>query len=102
MKEFCSLKSEKKKFYKSTFQHSAVLETGLPDSHLLTVTKLKMSFQKCKNYKNYYNDVFRSEIQSFYVLNETDLVLFKESIFCIINKHAPIIKKVFAQTRLLS
>ena len=59
-----------------------------------------MSFQKCKpniincrNYKNYDNDVFRSEIQSFCSLNETDLGLFKESIFSIFNKHAPIKKK---------
>ena len=40
----------------------AVLETGLSDFHLLTVTGFKMSFQKCKpciityrNYKNYDN-----------------------------------------------
>ena len=72
------------------FQRSAVLETGLSDFHLLTVTEFKMSFQKCKpriityrNYKNYDNDVFRSEIQTFSSLNETDLGLFKESIFCI-------------------
>ena len=59
-----------------------------------------MSFQKCKpriiiyrNYKNYDNDAFISEIQAFFSLNETDLGLFKESIFCIFNKHAPIRKK---------
>ena len=59
-----------------------------------------MSFQKCKprnvtyrNYKNYDNDVFRSEIQSFCSLNETDLGLFKKSVVCIFNKHAPIRKK---------
>ena len=59
-----------------------------------------MSFQKCKpriityrNYKNYDNDVLRSEIQTFCSLNETDLGLFKKSIFCIFNKLAPIRKK---------
>ena len=59
-----------------------------------------MSFQKCKphiityrNYKNYDNDVFLSEIQTSCSLNDTDLRLFKESIFCIFNKHAPIRKK---------
>ena len=59
-----------------------------------------MSFQKCKphiityrNYKNYDNDVFRSEIQTFCFLNKTGLGFFKESIFCIFNKHAPIRKK---------
>ena len=69
-------------------------------SAFLTVTEFKMSFQKCKpriityrNYKSYDNDVFRSEIETFCSLNETDLGLFKESIFCIFNKHAPIRKK---------
>ena len=59
-----------------------------------------MNFQKCKphiityrNYKNYGNDVCRSEIQSFCSLNETDLCLFKETIFCIFNKHTPIREK---------
>ena len=82
------------------FQHRSVLETGLSDFHLLTVTEFKMSFQKCKphiityrNYKSYDNDVFRSEIQSFCSLYEKNLGLFKESIFCIFNKHAPIRKK---------
>ena len=121
MKEFCSLNGLKNLIneptcYKNSekptcidliltnqptlFQRSAVLETGLSDFHLLTVTEFKMSFQKCKpriityrNYKNYDNDVFRSEIQTFCSLNETDLGLFKESIFCIFNKHAPIRKK---------
>ena len=90
MKEFCSLNGLKNltnepTCYKNSekptcidliltnqptlFQRSAVLETGLSDFHLLTVTKFKISFQKCKahiityrNYKNYDNDVFRSEI----------------------------------------
>ena len=59
-----------------------------------------MSFQICKphiityrNYKNYDNDAFRSEIQRFCSLNETDLGMFKESIFCVSNKYAPIRKK---------
>ena len=59
-----------------------------------------MSSQKCKPriityrfYKNYDNNVFRSEIQTFYSLNETDLGLLKESIFYIFNKHTPIRKK---------
>ena len=121
MKEFCSLNGLKNLIneptsYKNSdqptcidliltnqptlFQWGAVLETGLSDFHLLTVTEFKMSFQKCKphiityrNYKNYDNDVFRSEIQTFSSLNKMDLCLFKESVFCIFNKHAPIRKK---------
>ena len=49
------------------FQHSTVLGTGLFDFHLLTVTKFKMSLQKCnshiityRDYKNDDNDAFRS------------------------------------------
>ena len=63
-----------------------------------------MSFQKLKShitYRNYKNngdnDAFRSEIQSPCSLNETDLGLFKESIFCIFNKHATIWKNIFVQ-----
>ena len=45
-------------------------------------------------YRNYKNcDAFGSEIQSFCSLNKTDLSLFKESVFCIFNHHAPIRKK---------
>ena len=82
------------------FQHSTVLETGLSYIHLLTLTEFKINFQKCKphvityrNCQNYDKDAFRSEIQNFYSLSETDLGLFKESIFCIFNKHTPIRKK---------
>ena len=59
-----------------------------------------MSFQTYKPriityriYRNDGNDAFRTEIQIFYCLSETDLGLFKESVFCIFNKHAPIRKK---------
>ena len=120
MKEFCSLNGLKNIIneptcYKNSGKtcidlilpnqrtschHSTVLETGLSDFHLLTVTEFKMNFQKCnphiityRNYKNYDNDAFRSEIQSFCSLNKTDLGLLKDSIFCIINKHASIRKK---------
>ena len=121
VKEFCSLNGLKnliiepacyKDYEKSTcidliltnqptlFQHGTVLETGLSEFHLLAITEFKMNFQRCKphiityrNYKNYDNDAFRSEIQSFCSLNETDLGLFKESIFCIFNKYAPFRKK---------
>ena len=63
-----------------------------------------MTFQKRKphsityrTYKNFDNDVFRFEIQTFCFLNETDLGLFKESSFCIFNKHAPI-RKTYHRT----
>ena len=45
------------------------------------------------NCKNFHNDGFRSEIQSFCSLSKSDLRLFRESIFFIFNKHVPIRKK---------
>ena len=121
MKEFCNLKGLKNLIIEPTcyknsgkltcidllltnqptlFQRKAVLETGVSDFHLLTVTKFKMSFQKFKphiityqNCKSYDNDVLRSEIQTFCSLDETDIGLFNESIFCSFNKHAPVRKK---------
>ena len=43
----------------SYFQHSQVFETGLSDFHLLTVTELRMTYQKFKpqviTYRNYKN-----------------------------------------------
>ena len=68
-----------------------------------------MSFQIFKphiityrNYKSYDNDVFRSEIQSFCSLNKADLGQFKETIFGIFKKQAPITKNTFGQPKPLS
>ena len=53
----------------SYFQHSEVFETNLSDFHLLTVTELKMNFQKQKpkiiayrDYKKFDNNTFRHDI----------------------------------------
>ena len=76
-----------------------MLETGLSDFHLLTVTEFKMGFTKSKpliityrDYKKFNNNVFRSEIKSL-CSSKADLSYFKDSIFHIFNKHAPIKKK---------
>ena len=83
----------------SYFQRSKAFETGLSDFHLLTITEFKTSFQKrepkiikYRDYKNFDNNKFRSEIlkRNF---NYTDLRTFKETVFNIFNKYAPI-KKV--------
>ena len=83
----------------SYFQRSAVFETCLPDFHLLTITEFKTSFQKrgpkiikYRDYKNFDNNKFRSEIlkRNF---NYTDLRTFKETVFNIFNKYAPIKRK---------
>ena len=83
----------------SYFQRSAVFETGLSDFHLLAMTEFKTSFQKrepkiikYRDYKNFDNNKFRSEIlkRNF---NYTDLRTFKETVFNIFNKYAPIKRK---------
>ena len=83
----------------SYFQRSTVFETDLSDFHLLTITEFKTSFQKrepkiikYRDYKNFDNHNFRSEIlqRNF---NYTDLRTFKKTVFNIFNKYAPIKRK---------
>ena len=83
----------------SYFQRSTVFETGLSDFHLFTVTEFKTSFQKWepkiikyRDYKNLDNKKFTSKIleRNF---NYTDLRTFKETVFNIFNKYAPIKRK---------
>ena len=83
----------------SYFQRSTVFETGLSDFHLLTITEFKTSFQKrepkiikYRDYKNFDNNKFRSEIlkRNF---NYTYLKTFKETVFNIFNKYAPFKRK---------
>ena len=120
MKEFCNLNGLKslinertcfKKPEKPTcidiiltnqptyFHLSTVLQTGLSDFHLLTVTEFKMGFTKSNSsmitywdYKKFNNNVFRSEIQSL-CSSEADLGFFRDSILHIFNKHGPIKEK---------
>ena len=86
----------------SYFQGSTVFETGLSDFHLLTITEFKTSFQKrqpkiikYRDYKNFDNNKFRSEILT-YNSNYTDLRTLKETVFNIFNRYAPIKKIMFA------
>ena len=81
------------------FQCSTVFETGQSEFHLLTITEFKTSFQKrepkiikYRDYKTFDNNKFRSEIlkRNF---NCTDLRTFKEPVFNIFNKYAPIKRK---------
>ena len=83
----------------SYFQHSTVFETGLSDFHLLTITEFKTSFHKqepkiikYRDYKNFDNNKFRSEILRCN-FDYTDLRTFKETVANIFNKYAPIKKK---------
>ena len=78
----------------SYFQHSEVFETNLSDFHLLTVTELKMNFQKQKPKIIAYRDdkKFDNDIEKC-SFNTADLKTFKETVFCIFNKHAPMKRK---------
>ena len=80
-------------------QHSNVFEIGLSDFLLLTVTEFKKGFQKLPpkivnswDYKNFDNLKFRLDISKF-DFDTSDLEGFKNTIFCIFNKHAPIKRK---------
>ena len=86
-----------------SFQNSTVVETGLSDFHLLTLTVLKTTFRKrppkvvmYRNYKNYSSFKFKEDLQ--FHLNDIDLIRISNdeyvSLFMgILNKHAPIKKK---------
>ena len=87
------------------FQHSTVFETGLSDFHLYTITEFKTGFQKrepkmikYRVYKNFDNNKFRSEILKCN-FNYTDLRTFKETVFNIFSKYAPIKKGMFAPVK---
>ena len=78
----------------SYFQHSEVFETNLTDFHLPTVTELNINFYKEKpkiiayrDYKNIDNNTFRHGIEKCN-FNTADLKTFKETVFCIFDKHA--------------
>ena len=66
----------------SYFQRSTVFETGLSGLHLLTITEFKMSFQKREPKVIKYRDYKNFDLRSF-----------KEAVFNIINKYAPIKRK---------
>ena len=83
----------------SYFQHSNVFETGISDFHFLTVTELKMWFQKLKpqvityrNHKNFDHDKFKADIKTCR-FDKSDTNSFKETILSAFNKYAPIKKK---------
>ena len=84
----------------SYFQHSDVFQTNVSDFHLITVTELKMNFQKQKpqiisyrDHKKFGNNAFRHGIEKS-TFSTADLKPFKEIAFCIFNKHAPMKKNI--------
>ena len=86
-----------------SFQNTGVFETGLPDFHKLTFTVLKQYYLKQKpkvvfyrKYKNFRNDLFRSELEnelSNYDTNNIEYDIFLRTFLKILDKYAPMKKK---------
>ena len=93
-----------------SFQNTGVFETGLSDFHKLTFTVLKQYYPKQKpkvvfyrKYKNFRNDLFRSELEnelSNYDINNMkyDIFLRKHSLRSFLDKYTPMKKSIWGQT----
>ena len=88
-----------------SFQSTCVIEIGLSDLHLMTLTVMKKSFKKFqpriinyRSYKRFSNDTLRKDlidklsIEKF-VINDDGLKIFCELSVNVLNKHAPRKKK---------
>ena len=88
-----------------SFQNTNVFETGLSDFHKMTVSVLKSHFPKQKpnivsyrSYKRFRNNSFRTELDNEllkYDLCNIEYQHFLNIFLDILNKHAPIKKKVY-------
>ena len=86
-----------------SFQNSTTIETGLSDFHKMTVTALKMFFQKMvptiiryRNYKHFDNTLFRIDLQRAFANNSDNMMNydhFKEIFMKQLDKHAPMKEK---------
>ena len=82
------------------FQHTSVIETGLSDFHMLTVTVFKYSFHKkepklfsYRKYKYFNNDNFRNDLlQEIHQVGLSNIGCeqFESLFICNLNKHAPL------------
>ena len=86
-----------------SFQHSRTVETGLSDFHKLTLTVLKMHVKKqapkivtYRDFRHFSSQAFHEEIVTKLSidLNVDDLDNFCKIILNVINKQAPIKKKI--------
>ena len=86
------------------FQNSQVIETGLSDHHKLTISVLKLYFQKksplCikyRDYKNFDHNSFQTDLcKKNYYMNNTkmDYTIFESVFMDQLNKHAPMKEKL--------
>ena len=84
-----------------SFQSTCVIEIGLSDFHLMTLTVMKKSFKiiqpriiNYRSYKHFSNDTFRKDLidklsNEKFVINDDGLKRFCELSVSILNKHAP-------------
>ena len=88
-----------------SFQSTCVIETGLPDFHLITLIVIKKSLKKIQpriinysSYKHLSNDTFRKDLidklsNEKFVINDDGFKRFCELSVNVLNKHAPRKKK---------
>ena len=89
-----------------SFQSTCVVETGLSDFHLMTLTVIKKSFKKFqpriinyRSYKHFSNDTFKKDRIDMlstekFVINDDGLRRFCGLSVNILNKHAPYNKSI--------
>ena len=89
-----------------SFQSTCVIDSGLSDFHLMTLTVIKKSFKKFQPriinyrfYKHFSNDTFRKDridklSNEKFVINDDGLKRFCELSVNVLNKHAPRKKKI--------
>ena len=84
-----------------SFQNTTNIWTGISDHHSLIATVLKTTFPKVppkiieyRDYKKFIQKDFHKELKAKLRLNIVNYVSFEETFLDILNKHAPIKKKV--------
>ena len=86
-----------------SFQNSTIIETGLSDFHKLTVSVMKMNFQKqvpkilyYRNYNYFNNELFRNDLLrelSMRGSHNVECKEFEAIILDTLNRHAPLKKR---------
>ena len=87
------------------FQSTCVIETGLSDFHLMTLTVMRKNFKKTKpriinyrSYNNFSNEYYRKCLfnelkRETFVNNDRGFEKFRDMSIKLLNKHAPIKNK---------
>ena len=84
-----------------SFQNSEVIETGLSDFHKMSLTVMKVFYNKQKpkiiqyrKYKGFSNEAFMNELESALAwFSQISFGTFKSTLDNILQKHAPIKKR---------